>query len=249
MLLELENVSRHYAAPPHGLPLSVLRDVSLALDVGQSLAIVGPSGSGKTTLLNIAAALDRPSSGSVRLAGRELTHLSDRQLSRVRAMELGLVFQLHHLLPQCSALENCLLPTLAFDRGQAPVVHERRARRLLERVGLGARLHHRPGELSGGECQRVALARALINRPALLLADEPTGALDSSTASELTDLLLEIQREENLALIVVTHSQEVSRRMERVHALQQGRLAPAPRPAVSSAAPLVARPSPGQAGP
>jgi lipoprotein-releasing system ATP-binding protein len=224
VLLELERVSKHYPVPPDGLSLCVLRDVSLTLDVGQSLAIVGPSGSGKSTLLNIAGALDRPSSGVVRVAGRELAGLARRELARLRAQSLGLVFQLHHLLPQCTAIENCLLPTLAADCGRTRAEHEGRARRLLERVGLGARLHHRPGALSGGECQRVAVARALINRPALLLADEPTGALDSATATELGDLLCEIRDEERLSLVVVTHSHDLARRMDSVETLVQGRL-------------------------
>ncbi len=224
MLLELEGVSKHYAAPPDGRHLSVLRDVSLTLGAGQSLAVVGPSGSGKSTLLNIAAALDRPSAGTVRFEGRELTTLSDRELAQVRARRLGLVFQFHHLLPQCTALENCLVPTLAVNGGRPGPEGERRARRLLERVGLCARLHHRPGELSGGECQRLAVARALVNRPALLLADEPTGALDGATAAELGELLVELKREEQLGLVVVTHSLELAHRLDSVRVLNQGRL-------------------------
>jgi len=226
VLLELERVTRQYPVPPDGRSLTVLRDVSLALDVGESVAIVGPSGSGKSTLLNIAAALDRPSSGVVRVAGRELAGLTQRELAGLRARSLGLVFQLHHLLPQCTAIENCLVPTLVAGGGGTRAEHERRARRLLERVGLGARLHHHPGELSGGECQRVAVARALINRPVLLLADEPTGALDSATATELADLLCEIHGEERLSLVIVTHSLDLARRMDSMQTLVQGRLEP-----------------------
>jgi lipoprotein-releasing system ATP-binding protein len=249
VLLELEAVSKHYAAPPDGRLLRVLRDVSLGLEIGRSVAIVGPSGSGKSTLLSIAAVLERPSAGVVRLAGRDVTGLSDRELAQVRARELGLVFQFHHLLPQCTALENCLLPTLAAGTGLSRGDSEKRAQRLLERVGLGARLQHRPGELSGGECQRVAVARALINRPALLLADEPTGALDGDSAAELADLLVEINREERVALVVVTHSQEVACRMDTVQLLAQGRLSawrplsspPVPAPSHASVLRLAVR--------
>jgi predicted ABC-type transport system involved in lysophospholipase L1 biosynthesis ATPase subunit len=224
VLLELDGVSKHFAVPPDGNRQVILRELSLCLEAAESVAIVGPSGSGKSTLLNIAGALDRPSSGAVRLSGRELTALSDRELARVRATTLGFVFQSHHLLPQCTALENCLVPTLAVEPRPPAAGAEARARRLLDRVGLGSRLHHRPGELSGGECQRVAVARALVNRPALLLADEPTGALDQKTARELADLLVEVNREEGVALLVVTHSCELARRMGSLRVLAQGRL-------------------------
>ncbi len=244
MLLEIEGVSKHYPAPPDGRPLEVLRDVSLSLDSGESLAITGPSGSGKSTLLNIAAALERPSRGRVLLAGRDLAGLKDDERARVRAERLGLVFQLHHLLPQCTALENCLVPTLALERGRPSAATHDRARRLLERVGLGARLHHRPDALSGGECQRVAVARALMNQPALLLADEPTGALDGATASELVDLLCEINCEERLALLVVTHSHALASRMAGVRVLVKGRLEGPARPV---ARPVALEPRPQRA--
>jgi lipoprotein-releasing system ATP-binding protein len=231
VLLELEAVSKRFAAPEGAGDGTVLREVSLTLGEGESVAIVGPSGSGKSTLLQIAGTLERPSAGSVRLAGRDVTGLSEQELARVRSQGIGFVFQRHHLLPQCTALENCLVPTLAVRARGDEGAREMRARGLLERVGLGARLHHRPGELSGGECQRVAVARALVNRPSLLLADEPTGALDRLTAGEIADLLADLNREQGLALLVVTHSEELAARMRSVHSLVQGRLAPrVPRP-------------------
>lgn len=225
MRLELEHVAKDYPAPAGTGRVAILRDVSLRVGGGESVAVVGPSGAGKSTLLNIAGALDRPSSGGVRVNGRDLAALADDELARLRNREVGFVFQLHHLLPQCSALENCLLPTIAANgRGRGS---EARARRLLDRVGLGPRLHHRPGELSGGECQRVAVARALVMGPALLLADEPTGSLDGGTARELADLLLELNREEGVALVVATHSLELASRLDRTLSLVDGRLHPA----------------------
>lgn len=225
MRLELEHVAKDYPAPAGIGRVAVLQDVSLRVGGGESVAVVGPSGAGKSTLLNIAGALDRPSAGGVRLNGRDLAALADEELARLRNREVGFVFQLHHLLPQCSALENCLLPTIAANgRGRGS---EARARRLLDRVGLGPRLHHRPGELSGGECQRVAVARALVMGPALLLADEPTGSLDGGTARELADLLLELNREEGVALVVATHSLELASRLDRTLSLVDGRLHPA----------------------
>ena len=204
----------------------MLRDVTLEIGRGESVAIVGPSGSGKSTLLNIMGTLDRPSSGQVLLDGQELSRLDDIQLAAVRNRGIGFIFQSHHLLPQCTVLENVLVPTLptkdAALRNGAAV----RARRLLEKVGLGARLTHRPGQLSGGERQRVAVVRALINQPKLLLADEPTGALDRASALNLADLLVQLNREEGVTLIVVTHALDLAKRMERVLELRDGRLSP-----------------------
>lgn len=222
MLLELKHVEKSYPGPDPTSPVSVLRGVSLQMQAGESVAVTGPSGSGKSTLLNIVAALDRPSGGEVLLAGRPLANLPDRELAAIRNRDIGLVFQLHHLLPQCSVLENVLLPTLprgrSVDAGQAA----RRARELLDRVGLGPRAHHRPGQLSGGESQRVAVVRALINEPSLLLADEPTGSLDHATASRLTQLLAELNAERGVALLMVTHSPELAARMGRQFALRDG---------------------------
>jgi predicted ABC-type transport system involved in lysophospholipase L1 biosynthesis ATPase subunit len=223
-LLVLRNVSKRYpAAGDHG-DLSILQDVSLTLNRGDRVAITGPSGSGKSTLLNLMGALDRATEGEVLLAGTDLGVADDKTLSALRNRQVGFVFQDHHLLPQCSVLENVLVPTLV-EPGQDPAP---RATALLERVGLGARLHHRPGQLSGGECQRVAVVRAMINQPGLLLADEPTGSLDAAHAVALADLLLELNQEEQVALVVVTHSEALAQRMNPVYRLHDGRLAPAP---------------------
>jgi lipoprotein-releasing system ATP-binding protein len=200
----------------------VLRGVSLALQEGQNVAVVGPSGSGKSTLLNIIGTLQAPTSGRVVLDGLDPATLDEPALAALRSRSIGFVFQDHHLLPQCSVLENVLVPTIAAGPTRPESID--RARRLLGRVGLGDRLDHRPAELSGGERQRVALARALVNRPVLLLADEPTGNLDRTTADRIAALLLELQQQEPMMLIVVTHSQRLARRMSRQWELDEGRL-------------------------
>jgi predicted ABC-type transport system involved in lysophospholipase L1 biosynthesis ATPase subunit len=223
-LLKLENVTKHYTAPDGGAAPPVLSDVSLALSAGESVAIVGPSGSGKSTLLNIMGTLDRPTSGRVLLDGQDLASLGDAALAAVRSRRIGFVFQLHHLLPQCTALENVLVPTLAVRDGASAAEGEKRARQLMERVGLAKRLEYRPGLLSGGERQRVAVARALINRPALLLADEPTGSLDRASADDLAQLLVDLNREEGVTLVVVTHSPAMAGRMARMMELRDGQL-------------------------
>lgn len=217
-LIELAGVTKSYASPG-GPETRVLGGVDLSVRPGESLAIAGPSGSGKSTLLNIIGTLDRPTSGKVVLAGRDVSALDDRALAKVRAELVGFVFQLHHLLPQCSILENVLVPALVTNgRGGA----EERARKLLERVGLSHRLDHRPGQLSGGECQRAAVARALINRPKVLLADEPTGSLDRANAEGVANLLFDLNREEGVALILVTHAADLAARAGRVLELRDG---------------------------
>jgi len=231
-LLELEHVAKTYEATRETEAREVLRDVSLRVEAGERMAVVGGSGCGKSTLLNLMGALDRPSGGRVRIEGRDLATLGEREAAGLRNRRIGFVFQLHHLLPQCTALENVLVPTLAAgNRGGAEA--EARAQRLLERVGLASHLAHRPGQLSGGECQRVALARALVNRPALLLADEPTGSLDRGSAEALADLLVELNREEGVALVVVTHSEVLAARMGRVWELRDGTLRERAKPAFS----------------
>lgn len=223
-LLKLNNLSKSYLTAGGSEELRILHGINLALNRGESLAILGPSGSGKSTLLNIIGTLDRPTSGEVIFDGEDVGRLDDIALARVRNAKIGFIFQAHHLLPQCTVLENVLVPTLASAdkglRGSAPD----RARKLLDRVGLQNRLEHRPGQLSGGERQRVAVVRALINEPKLLLADEPTGALDQSSAHNLAQLLTEINREQNLTLILVTHAIDLAARMQRKVEIQNGTL-------------------------
>lgn len=235
-LLQIENVTKHYSASDSTGAVSVLSDISLQVARGESLAIIGPSGSGKSTLLQIIGTLDRPTSGRVILDGRDLNQLDDVQLAEVRNRQIGFVFQSHYLLPQCTIWENVLVPTLVNSADSPPSTNgthgvarptepaEARAERLLKRVGLSERINHRPGQLSGGERQRVAVVRALINKPQLLLADEPTGALDHASATALGHLLVELNKEEGVTLIVVTHAQELAKRMGRLMRLEDGRL-------------------------
>lgn len=218
-LLLMEAVRKTYPDSPE--PLEVLNGVDLALEARESVAIVGPSGCGKSTLLHLAGALDRPTSGHVVLDGCDLATMNDRELAHLRNRELGFVFQLHHLLPQCSVLENVLVPAMAGGGGDDVVA---RAKRLLERVGLSGRSAHLPGQLSGGERQRAAVVRALINRPRILLADEPTGSLNQSGAEELAQLLLELNSEEELTLLMVTHAEDVAAMMGRILELREGAL-------------------------
>lgn len=219
-LLELSGIVKSFA----GVEKPVLRGVNLSLGAGEMAAIVGPSGSGKSTLLNIIGTLDTPDRGSITLDGTSLVGLDEKALARVRSQKLGMIFQLHHLLPQCTVLENVLIPILAEGPVQREAAPEVRAKRLLERVGLTERLKHRPGQLSGGERQRVAVVRALLNEPKLLLADEPTGALDQDAANNLTDLLIELNKEEGVALLVITHSPELAAKLGKIYRLDEGLL-------------------------
>ena len=221
VLLEVVGVEKRYESADGGPGLEVLKGVSLRVDAGEALAVVGPSGSGKSTLLNILGGLDRPTSGRVLLAGRDLAGMPEAELAAVRNRDIGFVFQLHHLLPQCTALENVLVPTLVADESLRAGAADR-ALSLLRRVGLAQRVDYLPGRLSGGERQRVAVVRALINRPRLLLADEPTGSLDRARAEELIALLVELNREMQVTLIVVTHSTPLAERMGRVLELRDG---------------------------
>jgi lipoprotein-releasing system ATP-binding protein len=211
----------HKSFPLGERTVEVLRGVSFELGEGEALAVTGPSGSGKSTLLHLLGTLDRPSSGTVEIDGRDPWSLSEKELAGFRNSTLGFVFQDHHLLPQYSVLENVLLPALAFRAGRDGA--RSRARALVERVGLGPRQDHRPAELSGGEKQRVAVARALINRPTVMLCDEPTGSLDRNTATSVTDLLFELHRATGTVLVVVTHSLELADRFERRYELVEGR--------------------------
>jgi ABC-type lipoprotein export system ATPase subunit len=220
-LLDVQGVTKTYGASPNST--HVLKGVDLRLEQGEAIAVVGPSGSGKSTFLNLVGALDHPTAGTIHFDGEDIQNLNPAEVAHFRNRHIGLVFQLHHLLPQCSVLENVLVPTLVRKDVLQP---RERALALLERVGLTDRVNHLPSQLSGGERQRVAVVRALINAPRLLLADEPTGSLNEEGAEELVRLLLELNREEEMALVVVTHSMAVARQMDRVFQLENGVLAP-----------------------
>ena len=221
-MLELIGVAKSYQSPGEKQSVCVLKDITLKVEKGRSVVIVGPSGSGKSTLLNIIGALDRPTEGRVLFDGRDLATLDEIELARVRNREIGFVFQLHHLLPQCTVLENVLVPTLADKNRVSKKEIQERAISLLQRVGLKDWLLHRPGELSGGQRQRVAVVRALINRPKLLLADEPTGSLDKDASENIAELLVELNRSEQVTMIVVTHSVELAQRIGHVMELSNG---------------------------
>jgi lipoprotein-releasing system ATP-binding protein len=218
-LLEAKNLSKSYETPRG--PLPILNGVTLSLASGDAISIIGPSGTGKSTLLYILGALEPPTSGEVTLDGRNPFTLSDKDVSAFRNTEVGFVFQDHCLLPQCTVLENVLIPTMVGKNGGDA---GQRAKQLLDQVGLSHRLDHRPSELSGGEKQRVSIARAMIRGPKLLLCDEPTGNLDRHTATQVADLLLEMNRASKTILIVVTHSAELAARFPKVYELVEGQL-------------------------
>jgi ABC-type lipoprotein export system ATPase subunit len=202
----------------------VLRDVTWQIGEGRSVAIVGPSGCGKSTLLNILGTLDEPDSGEVLFEGESVRGCSAERLSLLRGSKMGFIFQMHHLMPQCTVMENVLLPTLALPKEMRDAGAVERARDLLVRVGLEGRQQWLPSKLSGGERQRVAVVRALINQPRLILADEPTGALDEKNATALTELLLELRQALNLSLVMVTHHPEQAARMDEVWRMHEGGL-------------------------
>ena len=221
-MLKVERLTRTY--PTATGPLTVLREVSFALGAGESLAIVGPSGSGKTTLLGLCAGLDRPTSGEVVLAGESIGQLDEDGRARVRNAHVGFVFQNFQLIPTLTALENVLVPLELRGEGG----HEAEAQALLARVGLGARFDHYPVQLSGGEQQRVALARAFINRPKILVCDEPTGNLDGATAQAMVELIFELNREQGTTLVLVTHDQELAAKCGRIIRMRGGLVEEAP---------------------
>ena len=219
-LIRLEAVSKVYR---NGSVVEALRDVSFEVAAQEFLAIVGPSGSGKTTLLNLLGTLDEPTSGRIVFAGEDLARLRGDALADFRRQNIGFVFQLFYLLPELDTLENVMLPLIPFRR-RLDFDLEERARELLGLVGLGGRLEHLPGQLSGGEQQRAAIARALINRPKALLADEPTGNLDSRSGQEIVGLLQSLNRELGLTLVVVTHNRELAAQAQAILRLQDGRV-------------------------
>ncbi len=221
-MIELKDIYKRYDSPTGGGAVEVLKGITLSVGRGDSIAIVGPSGSGKSTLLNIIGALDTADSGSVSVAGRDLGGLDEKALAGLRSELVGFVFQLHHLLPQLTILENVLVPTLVRRAGHDREEIEARAASLLRRVGLADRSGHRPGQLSGGQRQRVAVARALINQPHVLLADEPTGSLDGRTAESVVELLAELNKTDGLTLVMVTHSTKLAERAGRVLELADG---------------------------
>jgi lipoprotein-releasing system ATP-binding protein len=221
-ILSCRNLGKSYEEGPESV--RVLAGLQLELHPGERVAIVGKSGSGKSTLLNLLGGLDTPTEGSVWLDGEELSALSEKKRGLLRNRALGFVYQFHHLLPEFTALENVCMPLLI---GKTAIPQARqRATALLERVGLGHRLEHKPAELSGGERQRVAIARALVNNPGLVMLDEPTGNLDSHTAEGIQDLMLELSTSMRTAFLVVTHDMNLARQMDRVLQLQEGCLTP-----------------------
>ncbi|MCK5146385.1 ABC transporter ATP-binding protein [bacterium] len=222
-ILILDDVHKSYTGSDGVKRREILTGINLRINAGQSIAILGPSGSGKSTLLNLIGALDKADSGRITLDGQCLGEANEKELTHFRSNKIGFIFQQHHLLPQCTVWENILIPTIPAGLNKDPVTLER-ARRLLNRVALDDHRQKRPGQLSGGECQRVAVVRALVNRPLLLLADEPTGALDEDTATSIGDLLIELNKEESVTLITVTHSVELAHRMSRTYKLHNGTL-------------------------
>ncbi len=220
MLIEVADVHKYYTL--HKTRVEVLRGVWLHVAAGEMVAIVGPSGAGKSTLLHLLGGLDRPTRGTIRFQGRDIFQLGDEQLADFRNARIGFVFQFHHLLPEFSALENTMMPALIQRR--SPQEAYQAARQLLVNVGLGDRLHHRPGELSGGEQQRVAVARALINRPDVVIADEPTGNLDRATGQAIQKLLRRLNEERGQTFVIATHDREFAAQMDRAISLVDGKV-------------------------
>ena len=223
-MLELIDITKGYGNPDMPGYVQVLKSLSMKLEAGESMAVLGPSGCGKSTLLNIIGTLDKPSNGRVVFAGQDLSGMDEASLSLIRNQEIGFVFQMHHLLPHLTVLENILIPALAYPDNSKNEFYRKRAEELIEKMNIHECMDRRPGELSGGQRQRTAVARALINSPKLLLADEPTGSLDHETAVSVMTLLSDLNRTENIALVVVTHATDLAQQFERVYTLREGRL-------------------------
>ncbi|MCO6513175.1 MAG: lipoprotein-releasing ABC transporter ATP-binding protein LolD [Snodgrassella sp.] len=219
-VIECEHVSKTY--DDGHLQVSVLEDLHFNVRRGQSISIVGASGSGKSTLLHLLGGLDTPSGGTIRLMGQDITQLSQKAVGQLRNQYLGFVYQFHHLLPEFSALENVMMPLLIGRMSKAQA--EEQAKAMLDKVGLNQRMAHRPSELSGGERQRAAIARAMVTHPACILADEPTGNLDRKNAGNVLDIMLDLQRELDTSLVVVTHDEELASRFDDVLTVKDGRL-------------------------
>lgn len=224
MLAELQHITKQYEQPGSSIRNLVLQDISLQIAERERIAIVGPSGSGKSTLLNILGTLDSASSGKVMLNGDLIENISEMRLAEIRNNLIGFVFQMHHLLPQLTLLENVLLPLLARKDKNILKSGNERALHLIDRVGLTEHINQYPSQLSVGECQRTAVIRALINQPRLLLADEPTGSLDTANGNQLASLLTELNIEQNVALVLVTHSMELASKMDKIYHLRDGKL-------------------------
>lgn len=219
MILEINNLCKTFNSSAHIEPVEVLKNLNLQMEAGESLAILGQSGSGKSTLLTLLAGLDSPSSGSILLNGQDMQKLNEEQLSRFRAQNIGIIFQQFHLMSHLTALENVSLPLDLFkDRNAIAKANE-----ALEQVGLGKRKDHFPHEMSGGECQRVAIARAMVVRPAILLADEPTGNLDNTTGAYVSDMIFNLVKEHKMTMLFVTHNEQLAKRCGREQRLQNGR--------------------------
>ncbi len=220
MLLSVKGISKSYTSGKK--ERTILNNLSLDVEKGEKIAIVGPSGSGKTTLLNLVGTLDKPDKGEIQLLNYQLSKVSYKEQLHIRNKEIGFIFQLHHLLPFLNVFENVLIPSLPDKPNQEQSLEI--AESLLKKVGLWEIRHQKPGELSGGECQRVAVIRALINKPSLILADEPTGALDQKNADSLMDLLLDLNEQMNVTLILVTHSTKLAKKMDKRYEISEGKL-------------------------
>ncbi len=224
MIIELETIFKSYTNHSTSPQRSVIEGISLTINTNDSIAIVGPSGCGKSTLLNLIGTLDKPSSGIIRIDHEDISNYTDLKLAEIRNKKIGFVFQLHHLLPQLSMLENILLPSLVLKDKKMKISARSRAMDMLKDLGLEDKIRQFPGQLSGGECQRTAVVRALINEPDIILADEPTGSLDQESAEQIGNLLSNIHQKQNVALVIVTHSSDLAAKMGIMYSLNNGKL-------------------------